>query len=313
LSDLDICHWYGISCHNGGTVDSILLGSNNLSGKPPKELFELTNLKWLWLYSNPIDFSFNGIEQARQLTSLLLDSTGLKSLDGIGNAYQLTDLDVRYNNVSGTIPTEISSLANLETVSLSENNFSGDIPSFSNNRHLKTLRIGSNKFTGGLPSFSRHTKLRTIDLSNNMIQGSIPSDLLNAADTQEKIFIDLSSNRLDGIVPEELGRFDQMTLLLRNNLLTGISPELCEHEDWNDGDVGSFECDGLMCPPGTYSPLKGRETQGGSCIDCSAAKFYGQSECVDLLSVYASSSTVTSISWVASTSISILVSFMIYA
>merc|ERR1712038_601325 len=158
--------------------------------------------------------------------------------------------------------------------------------------------MGSNKFTGSLPSFSRHTQLRTIDLSNNMITGSIPTDLLDAVGTQEHILIDLSSNRLEGNVPEELGRFKELTILLRNNLLTGIAPELCENEDWNDGDVGTFECDGLMCPPGTYAPAKGRQARDGSeCIDCSAAKFYGQSECVDLLSVYASSSTIARVSW----------------
>ena len=125
---VDICYWFGISCNSGGSIDSILLGANNLVGTTHRSIFYLENLEWLWLYSNPIQFSFHGIGEAKSLTSLLLDSTGLKSLEGIGVAYQLIDLDVSFNSLSGPISDELTKLANLESISLSDNDLTGAVP-----------------------------------------------------------------------------------------------------------------------------------------------------------------------------------------
>lgn len=285
----DICDWYGIDCSNGGSVDSILLGSNNLIGTPPSQIFELENLKFLWLYSNPIKFSFSGIGEARHITSLLLDSTGLESLEGIGQAYQLTDLDVRFNKLSGPIPDEVTFLANLETLSMSDNDLTGALPSFSHMHRLKSLRLSNNRIAGFLPSFAANYRLKTLDLSDNKISGKIPTAFLDSVDTDETIYIDLSRNRIEGNVPRELARFDQMTIYLKDNYLFGIESDICDNDAWNDGDVGSYGCDAVLCPPGTYSPGNGRQSLGGSgCMDCEDAKFYGQSQCVDLQKFYSS-------------------------
>ena len=292
--EVDICHWFGISCNSGGSVDSILLGSNNLVGTPHRSIFELENLEWLWLYSNPIDFSFRGIGEAKSLASLLLDSTGLKSLQGIGEAYQLTDLDVRFNSISGPIPEELTNLVNLESLSLSDNDFTGAVPTFSRLHRLKSLRISGNRLTSSLPSFAKNKKLKTIDLSDNLISGSIPSNFIASVNEEESIYIDLSRNRMDGIIPESLDRFDKMTIYLKDNLINGIDPELCDNHVWNDGDVGSYQCNGILCPPGTYSQ-KGRQSRGFQCTECKQAQFYGQTQCVDLLSLYSSSTNMKSL------------------
>jgi Leucine-rich repeat (LRR) protein len=54
---------------------------------------QLPNLEKLVLYSNDINFSFEGIEKAAKLKVLVLDSTGLTSLRGVGNA---KGLEVRF-------------------------------------------------------------------------------------------------------------------------------------------------------------------------------------------------------------------------
>jgi len=292
-ADIDICNWYGISCRQGGTVDSILLGSNNVVGTPPREIFELTNLKWLWLYGNPINFSFHGISQAQHLTSLLLDSTDLKSIDGIGDAYQLTDLDLRFNSLSGTFPNEISFLINLESLSLTENYLTGSIPSLSRLHRLKSLRLGENMLSGPLPDFSTQAKLKTLDCSGNTLTGEIPANFLASVASDKHMFIDLSSNQLQGEVPTLLDRFENMTLLLKDNFITRVDPDLCANKAWNDGDIELFECDGLLCPPGTYAEGKGRQSNDGTkCVECKKAKFYGQSQCVDLVLAYGNSGTM---------------------
>jgi len=288
----DICTWYGISCSNGGTVESILLGSNNVIGIPPKELFQLENMKYLWLYSNPMDFRFHGIGRAKRLSSLLLDSTGLTSLDGLGDAYQLTDIDVRFNNINGPIPTEISNLVNLETISMSDNQFTGALPSFSRMHRLKSLRMADNELTGILPSFVNNHNIKTLDLSGNMISGRIPSTFLGSVDTSSPMYIDLSKNRIEGTFPGNLARFNDMTIYLKDNFLMGIDQEVCSMDEWNGKDVGSHGCNAIACPPGTYAPGKGRESLGGSpCQECEEATFYGQSMCTDLLEFYSSASS----------------------
>lgn len=278
--EVDVCHWYGISCHQGKTVDSILLGANNIIGTPPQQIFRMAHLKWLWLYSNPLNFSFKGIEYATHLTSLLIDSTGLVSLEGIGGATQLTDLDIRFNSLSGPLTEEINNLIYLETLSMSNNNFDGTIPSFDRLTNLKSLRMGDNLFTGGVPSFETHSKMTSLDLSGNRLSGQIPSNLLKSSSTDELIFIDLSSNTLTGVVPNELKRFDKMTLYLRDNFLEGIDPALCAKNSWNDGDVGNFDCDGLLCSKGTYSVTGRASKDGNQCIPCADARYFGQSQCV---------------------------------
>ena len=279
--NVDICRWYGISCRAGNSVESLLLGSNNLAGTMPSEVFDLPNLTFLWLYSNPITFSFESIGNAKQLISILLDSTNLKTLDGIGKATALVDIDVRFNNIQGTLPSELQNLRELGAFSCSNNKLTGTIPSFSSNRLLNTLRLGENKFTGTLPTFLANPRLVSLDVSGNLLTGTIPSNFMGTADVSQKIFIDMSRNLLNGTVPSTLSRFDQATVYLRDNAITGIAPGLCEKSEWNDGDVGAYDCNGLMCAPGSYSTDIGRSTKGGSsCTACNRpTPYFGASCC----------------------------------
>jgi len=276
---IDICSWYGISCRDGLTVESIVLGSNHLVGQPPKELFELKNLKNLWLYSNPITFSFDGIAQATSLRSLLLDSTKLESLSGIGAATNLVDLDVRFNNLGGKVPNEIEDLLHLETFSCANNGFSGAVPTFSRTIKLKTLRMSNNNLKGTVPPFDKLQGLTTLDLSDNELFGTIPTNLFNKVDVTSTIYLDLSNNDLTGAIPQELARFDDMTIYLRENRIDEIDPSLCDKAAWNGGDVGKFQCDGLLCPSGSYS-TNGRASRAGqACEACSSTKYFGSTTC----------------------------------
>ena len=122
-----ICKWYGITCTTYNTVHSIRLGGNNIRNTPPKELFDLPDLHVLWLYSNPITFRFVNIESATSLSDLRLDATGMTSVDGISRAESLADLNLRFNLIGGSFPSEIFQLTNLKTLSLGDNNLIGTI------------------------------------------------------------------------------------------------------------------------------------------------------------------------------------------
>ena len=279
--NVGICEWHGISCKDDLTVESILLGSNNLSGRPPKELFEIKNLHFLWLYSNPIDFSFKGIERAKKLTSLLLDSTSLKSIEGIGMASSLSDVDIRFNSMTGTLPAEMRNLHELQSFSVGHNLFSGTVPSFANNSRLKTLRLGDNMFTGTVPDFAKHPSLNSLDLSDNKLSGTIPPTLLQSTQPDAMTFIDLSSNQLTGMVPGDIARHHlDLTIYLRDNKLEGIDDALCSAVAYNDRDVEIYGCDAILCPAGKYGHKGGRASgEVGECLLCPQAKYFGSSTC----------------------------------
>jgi Leucine-rich repeat (LRR) protein len=303
--NVDICNWYGIKCKEGSTIESILLGSNGLVGTVPTAIYTIPNLKFLWLYSNHVDLSFDGIDQATSLTSLLLDSTRIRSLDGLGNCPSLIDVDVRFNNLRGPLPSELSQLVNLESFTCSQNSLSGTVPELEELRKLKILRMGNNAFTGTMPSFSVHPTLVSLDLSDNGLMGPLPKDLLKAVAESSEIFLDLSDNRLTGTVPGDLSRFAQMTVLLRDNRITGINANLCEQTLWNGGDVEKFQCDAIMCPKRTFSQL-GRASDEISCRSCSKNNFLGGSTCGGS----AASSLMGSATMLLGTAVAITIHFM---
>lgn len=277
----DICSWHGITCQDDIKVETINLGSNNLSGRVPKEIFELVGLKNLWLHSNPLEFSFEGIENAKTLTNLQLDQIGLTSLDGIGKAASLTYLDVRLNAFEGTVTTEIASLTSLETLLLSENNFFGPFPSFESNRRLSYLDAGGNGFTGPLPSLSIHPNLRRLNVAGNQLNGDIPEDLLTGVDSSKPVVLNLARNKFSGTLPSSLARFDDLTLFISANEITGIAEELCQKERWNGGDVERFGCDAILCPPDSYSSDGRASSTSGDCLPCPSADFYGHTVCIN--------------------------------
>mmetsp|Transcript_28274 Transcript_28274/g.41825 ORF Transcript_28274/g.41825 Transcript_28274/m.41825 type:complete len:395 (-) Transcript_28274:337-1521(-) len=279
--NVHICNWHGISC-KGGT-HSVLLGSNNIVGTPPEDLFELSQLEKLWLYSNPIKFKFDGIEKATELTELLLDSTGLTTVKGIGKVPSLIDLDLRFNSIGGEFPyDEIKNLVHLKTLSISDNALTGHLSSslIEDLASLTTLRLGANMLSGPLPDFTGFHNLHTLDLSDNQFSGEISTRLLfDVDDVSLRTEIDLSSNNLEGTVPWKAFRdFSNLELYLRDNNFVGIDEEMCRETDWNGGEVGKYSCDALLCPPGTYSNI-GRQSDGSNCEECASAQYYGSVHC----------------------------------
>jgi Leucine rich repeat/Leucine Rich Repeat len=275
-----LCKWYGITCNAKGSVESINLGNNNLVGTLNSEIFDLVNLKSLWLHSNPIDVNFKNIGSAKKLTELRLDATNVNRLDNLNLARTMTLLDLRFNQLPGVFPRQILKLTNLRSLNLGDNQFSGPLPaSFIDLKYLRILRLGSNKFSGKIPSFEDMNLLDTLDLSGNFLTGTIPAAFLNRITTTANLEVDLSSNQLSGTIPAELDRFDRVTFYLRDNKIVGLPEVFCNNVDWNDGDVESHGCNGILCPPGTFS-IVGRARGVQTCLPCGDdVPFYGQDKC----------------------------------
>ncbi len=102
-------------------------------------------------------------------------------------------------NLYGTIPTEISKLAELNFLTLFENTIRGSIPS----------------------EIAKLDKLKMLDLSSNFITGEI-GDLYNLTNL---VYLDVGNNDLNGTIAETIGHFASLThLLLYQNRFSGPIP-----------------------------------------------------------------------------------------
>ncbi|KAG8639436.1 hypothetical protein MANES_14G112712v8 [Manihot esculenta] len=94
--------------------------------------------------------------------------------NNIGNFAVLESLDLSSNNFSGEIPAAMSSLSRLRVLKLDGNGFQGSIPlEILNCRSLTLIDISLNKLEGSLPDgfAAAFPKLKTLNLAGNEIKG----------------------------------------------------------------------------------------------------------------------------------------------
>jgi hypothetical protein len=270
---INVCDWFGITCDETQSIIDIALGSNGLTGTIPTEIFLLPQLKRLSLFANSVFFSFDGIENAQNLHVLILDETGLTSLAGAGNAVGLRQLNVRFNQITGPIPAELSRLTNLQALGLSGNALTGTVPTWlSQLSMLQTLLLANNQLSGTLSDFHGLAQLDYLDLSSNRLTGTVPQDLLPSLPVEVNVLVDLSNNMFSGTLSSQLAsRGNGLAVDLQNNQISAVDANLCTSSQ--------YQCDGILCPAGTFN-IQGRQTNANTpCQDCPQAKFMGSIQC----------------------------------
>ena len=198
----------------------------------------------MWLRSIP-SHSGTGSEcpplTDSDVLELLFESTGGRSWDDHDN--WLTDtpleewhgvrtdasgrvkwLNLGYNGLTGEIPAELGTLANLRHLDLSGNSLTGEIPAeLGNLANLEQLWLGLNGLTGEIPpKLGDLAKLRYLYLDDNSLTGEIPPKLGSLANLWG---LWLNDNGLTGEIPPELGNLANLEwLYLAGNGLTGEIP-----------------------------------------------------------------------------------------
>ncbi|OMO80765.1 hypothetical protein COLO4_23947 [Corchorus olitorius] len=141
--------------------------------------------------------------------------------------FQLNSISLSCCGNGGALPKFLHHQHELQHVSLSNINLTGEFPSWllENNTQLETLFLPNNSLSGHL-SFPFHPsiKLYELDISRNFFDGHIPIEI--GRYLPGLTFLNMSINSLDGGIPSSIGDIKFLAKLdLSNNRLSGIVPE----------------------------------------------------------------------------------------
>ncbi|XP_055802682.1 receptor kinase-like protein Xa21 [Solanum dulcamara] len=178
---------------NLSQLADLYLTDNQLTGSIPAELFNISSLRVVSLYNN----SLSG--------RLLLDEGNIVST--------LKFLSISYNQISGSIPSNICQLSELKVLSISFNNLTGDIPrNIGCLSKLEWFLIGSNSIKGTIPlSLGNISTLQHLYCGNNHIVGQIPPELGKLSNLKELI---IGQNyNLIGQIPEAIFNISSLEII----------------------------------------------------------------------------------------------------
>ena len=215
----------------GSIADTLSVSYNRISDSLALvALYNSTNGPgWLsmWNLMQPIN-TWHGVnlndEDRVDTLQLFFNNLNGSIPSELGNMSELKELDLADNQLSGSIPSELGLLSRLTSLSLHTNQLSGSIPSeLGQHTQFTGLFLHSNQLSGSIPSeLGNMSELKELDLADNQLSGPIPSEL---GMLTQLTLLDLNSNQLSGSIPSELGMLTQLTLLdLNSNQLSGSIP-----------------------------------------------------------------------------------------
>ncbi|TKW26711.1 hypothetical protein SEVIR_3G208000v4 [Setaria viridis] len=139
----------------------------------------------------------------------------------LGKLDALEVLSLRSNRLTINLPPDVASIPSLHSLYLQHNNLSGIIPSTLSSS-LTFLDLSYNSFNGEIPlKVQDITELTALLLQNNSLSGPIPDLHL-----PKLRHLDLSNNNLSGPIPPSLQKFPASSFL-GNTFLCGFPLEPC--------------------------------------------------------------------------------------
>ncbi|KAA8535528.1 hypothetical protein F0562_030531 [Nyssa sinensis] len=222
---------------NSSNLFLIDLGINMLTGPVPMSLGNLRLLQFFHINNNQLgegeglELSFlTALTNCRFLVRLIIESNPLKGIlpDSIGNLSSSLQMIVASGcQITGSIPSEIGSLKNLNYLAFSNNNINGSIPStIGGLGKLQRLYLDGNKIEGFIPNELCHLRnLGEISMESNKLSGSIPSCIGNLSSLKK---LHLNSNTLTSSIPVSLWTLKYLLFLnlSSNSLSGGLPPDM---------------------------------------------------------------------------------------
>ncbi|KAF3335041.1 receptor-like protein kinase HSL1 [Carex littledalei] len=215
-----------------GTFTSLSVYNNNLTGSIPKSLGQCPHLDNIQVYNNSLSGEVpDGLWQMQNLTTVIMNNNMLSGQLPSSLPWNLTRLEIQNNQFSGSVPT---SADHLYVFKASGNNFTGNIAPglIAGMPLLQTLDLSENIISGEIPSsIGSLESLSMLNLSHNKMSGEIPTSI---GSMLVLTTLDLSSNNLSGNVPSELGKLNFNFLNLSSNDLSGEIPSVLDSQAYDE-------------------------------------------------------------------------------
>ncbi|CDP11033.1 unnamed protein product [Coffea canephora] len=244
---------------NLSKLEVIQLSSNRLTGPITPKLFNISTLQFISLSEN----SFSGElpwtlgVSLPNLEELYLGGNRFTGaiLTSISNASRLRVLDIGINHFTGAIPHSLGNLGLLEVLSVTKNDFFGDlrsnglsfITSLANCKNLKSLRINGNPLNGFLPKSigNLSSSLESFHAGSCGIKSEIPSSIGNLSNLVELFF---ENNSLTGLIPTTIKWFLKLQRidLSGNQILGAIPSEFCNLVNLGELTLGQNMFSGMV-------------------------------------------------------------------
>ena len=203
-----------------------------------------------WLVTNT-PCTWSGLDctdgHVSQINLLYNELTGTLPPE-LGNLSHLYLLGLWGNQLHGTIPAELGKLSELGFLDLSGNLLTGNPPAeLGELENLQVLSLAHNQFGGPIPSvLGKVASLESLDLSHNQFDGPLPAELGDLVNLTQ---LRLSHNQLSGVIPTAFGNLSQLYELdLSYNQLSGSVPESLTHIGqrtlWGNQLDGTITADG---------------------------------------------------------------------
>ncbi len=131
-------------------------------------------------------------------------------------------IDLHANNLTGSLPPDLGSFANLTTFNVFDNRLAGSLPQIGSLARLENFTASLNQLSGPIPPITALARLRYFIVDRNQLTGSLPALTgLTALD-----IFQADDNRLTGGIPSLSGLVHLRSFTVDNNGLTGTIPDL---------------------------------------------------------------------------------------
>ncbi|XP_078159046.1 receptor protein kinase WSS1-like [Carex rostrata] len=225
------------------TLQNLRLSYNNLTGELPASLngssiqtLQLNNQQSVAKLTGSIDV----IASMPQLTLVWLQSNAFTGpIPDLSSLSSLQSFNVRDNQLTGLVPTSITTLSSLQNVSLSNNKLQGPLPSFSSNVVADVDKGNNfcNKVSG--PCDSRVTLLLAVAagfgypssfadswMGNDPCGGDTWLGVTCDTNGKDIIILNFANQKLTGVISPDVANITSLTkLVLSNNNLVGTIPD----------------------------------------------------------------------------------------
>ncbi|KAL4366068.1 hypothetical protein AHAS_Ahas07G0169100 [Arachis hypogaea] len=166
----------------------------------------------------------------------------------------VTNLCMKRQNLSGTLPPELVRLPYLQEIDLTFNYLNGTIPSEWGSMNLLNISLGGNRLTGPIPKeITNISTLQSFVVESNQMYGDLPLELGNLTQIQRLL---LSSNNFTGELPATLAKLTNLQdIRLGDNQFSGKIPDFIE--SWTNLTTLNIIGSGLSGPiPSGISKLR---------------------------------------------------------